>query len=103
MVTIFTNKLPAWTNDWTIASVKANPKRATSEAYAAYEAMEEGMTIAEYAVALAKVRYSADRKPKKVAAELKWNFERNFITLLDTEGNLHAMEVAEEAAEAVEA
>lgn len=102
MYTIFTSKLPADVKGWTIASVKPNPKRATSEAYSAYEAMEEGQTIEEYATALSKVRYSADKKPKTVKGELKWNFERGFITLQDLEGNIHtAEEQAEE--EAVEA
>lgn len=81
MAKIINETVPKYdVNTWTIAWIAPNPKAKGKDAWYDYEAMEVGMTLAEHKAAL---------KHKKAPAEIKWNFNRGYIQLMDAEGKIY--------------
>jgi hypothetical protein len=95
-INIVNANVPKVDDAWAIGSIYPNPKNPKSDAYRAYGAMVEGMSIAEYKLALGTM--------KKWRAEIAWNFARGYITLVDPAGKvvgeLAAPKVAAEPADA---
>jgi glutathione peroxidase-family protein len=97
MAKIINDTVPAHNSKWSIAWVAANPKVKGKDAWFAYEVMEEGMTLEDYEAALAKLG------KKKFREEIKWNFNRGFIQLMDEAGEIHGERYTAPVKEAVEA
>lgn len=94
MAKILFPNVPAFTGDWTITAIAANPKRPGTDAWVDYEILEEGMTVADLAAAL---------RHKKIAPEIRWNFNRGFISLVSPEGEVYGAAAPAEETEEVEA
>ena len=94
MAKIINEVVPKYDSEaWTIAWIAPNPKVKGKDAWYDYEVMKVGMTIAELAAAL---------RHKKIAPEIKWNFNRGFIQLMDPEGKIHGDRYAPVAKETEE-
>ena len=65
--------VPAYTADWLIGNVVANPKRSGTECWLRFEAFYGSVTVADFAKACGKGYRS----------EIKWCVERGFVTLID--------------------
>jgi len=87
MAKILFPDVPAYTSEWTITNIAANPKRPGSDAHADYEILEEGMTVADHALAL---------HHKKPRPEISWNFQRGFISLTDPDGVVYGAAAEDE-------
>ena len=87
MAKILFPNVPAYTPEWTIVAVAPNPKRPGKDAWYDYEILEDGMTVEDLAAAL---------KHKKLREEIKWNFNRGFISLQDPDGQVYGAAAQDE-------